>query len=321
VEARSDKGQGRRRRGGAGGPSGILLVDKPIDVTSAGVVARVRRVLGGVKAGHSGTLDPFATGLLPLCLGEGTKLAGYLTDSDKSYEGVIRLGVRSDTHDMTGRVEEGGPVTSLDDAVLATVAAEFQAISVQVPPSFSAIKIAGRPMYELARRGEAPELEARPVRVDRLELHALDERRLSVTIDCAKGFYVRALARDLGDRLGCGAVLESLRRTRVGVLSAESAVPLAEIMGPDGYERAVTAIIPLIEAASHLRLVDVAPADAADLRLGRQQPLLRLGPATGAGERIRIAAGEDLVAVAVAQGRVWTLERVFAPIKGSGTFS
>ncbi|HYB97746.1 MAG TPA: tRNA pseudouridine(55) synthase TruB [Candidatus Limnocylindrales bacterium] len=301
-----------RRRGGGDGPSGLLLVDKPIDVTSAGVVARVRRVLGGVKAGHAGTLDPFATGLLPLCLGEGTKLAGYLTDSDKTYEGVIRLGVRSDTLDITGNVEAGGPLPALDQARLDALAAEHTGEVLQVPPAFSAIKVGGRPMYELARRGLAPQLQPRPVRVDRLELTALEDRRLEITIDCSKGFYVRSLARDIGEALGCGAVLESLRRTRVGALRVDAAIPLSRIMDEDGRPEAEAAIVPLIEAAAHLRLVRIAPADAADLRLGRQHPLSRLGPAFAAGERIRIAAGSDLVAVAVAQGKLWTLERVFA---------
>ena len=156
-----------RRRPSADGPSGLLLVDKPAGISSAAVVARVRRVLGGVKAGHTGTLDPFATGLLPLCLGEGTKLAAYLTDADKTYEGVIRLGVTTDTLDRTGTVTETTDVPVVGPEKLEEVAARFRGPIEQVPPSYSAIKRGGRPMYELARRGEAPELEPRSVRVDR----------------------------------------------------------------------------------------------------------------------------------------------------------
>jgi len=296
----------------ADGPSGLLLVDKPDGVTSAGVVARVRRVLGGVRAGHAGTLDPFATGLLPLCLGEGTKLATYLTDADKTYEGVIRLGIVTDTDDITGTVLQTLPVGRLAESALAALRADLSGVIDQVPPVYSAIKRGGRPMYELARRGEEVELEARPVTIHRLQLNFEGTDRLRVSIDCSKGFYVRALARDIGARLGCGATLESLRRCRVGAFRVEDALPLGGVMDdPQGAGRARAKMIPMLEAIGHLRKVSVGADDAADLRLGRQQVLVRFGTAETAGERVRIAVGEDLVAVAVAKGRSWELERVF----------
>ena len=286
------------------GPNGLLLVNKPDGLTSAGVVARVRRVLGGVKAGHVGTLDPFATGLLPLCLGEGTKLATYLTEADKTYDGVIRLGIVTDTDDATGQVLQTKAVPHYEDSDLAALLTELSGVIGQVPPAFSAIKRGGRPMYELARRGEAVELEARPVTIHRLELEFQDVDHLRVSIDCSKGFYVRSLARDIGERLGCGAMLESLRRSRVGAFRVEDALPLATIMDdPDGGDLARQAVIPMLDAIRHLRKVNVAADDAVDLRLGRQQPLARLGAAGVDGERVRVAAGEDLVAVAVAKGR------------------
>ncbi|MBI5503859.1 MAG: tRNA pseudouridine(55) synthase TruB [Deltaproteobacteria bacterium] len=293
-------------------PSGLLLVDKPAGVTSAGVVARVRRVLGGVKAGHVGTLDPFATGLLPLCLGEGTKLATYLTEADKTYEGVIRLGIATDTDDATGQVLQTAQVGPLDATAVSALSADLTGVIGQVPPAYSAIKRGGRPMYELARRGETVELDARPVTIHRLELGIVGAERLRVSIDCSKGFYVRALARDIGQRLGCGAMLESLRRTRVGTLRIEDAVALAEIMEePGGADRARQAVIPMLDALRHLRKVSVGADDAADLRLGRQRALVRLGTADLAGERVCVAVGEELVAVAVAKDRSWQLERVF----------
>jgi len=299
----------------ADGPSGLLLVDKPEGVTSAGVVARVRRVLGGVKAGHAGTLDPFATGLLPLCLGEGTKLATYLTETGKTYEGVIRLGVVTDTDDATGKILRTAPVEEIREEALAALLDELSGEIGQVPPAYSAIKRGGRPMYELARRGEAVELDARPVTIHRLELELEGTDRLRVSIDCSKGFYVRSLARDIGEKLGCGAMLESLRRTRVGNFSVEDALALATIMDePDGAARACEAVIPMLEAIGHLRKFTVGADDAADLRLGRQQVLVRLGAAGPAGERVRLAVGEELVAVAVAKDRSWTLERVFAAL-------
>jgi tRNA pseudouridine55 synthase len=300
-----------RRTKNVGGPSGLLLVDKPPGISSAAVVARVRRVLGGAKAGHTGTLDPFATGLLPLGIGEGTKLATYLTDADKTYEGIIRLGVTSDTLDRTGIVSaSGATVPPIDDAMLAEIAASVCGESMQLPPLFSAIKRDGRPMYELARRGDAPELEPRPVRVDRCELRVAAADRIAVAIDCSKGFYVRSLARDIGERLGCGALLDSLRRTKVGRFSIADAIALAAIE-EGGPEVAAAAMLPMADALSHMRRVEVSAVEADALRLGRQSPLVRLSPGAE-GERIRLAAGSDLVAVAASEGRLWSLERVFA---------
>ena len=299
-----------RRRGIAGGPSGLVLVDKPAGISSAAVVARVRRVLGGVKAGHTGTLDPFATGLLPLCLGEGTKLATYLTDADKSYEGVIRLGVSTDTYDRTGTVTSTAPVPAVDAATLARIAAEMTGNVMQVPPSFSAIKKDGRPMYELARRGEAPEMEARPVRVDRVEFGDLGGGLVSVSVDCSKGFYVRSLARDLGESLGCGAVLDELQRTRVGRLRIEDATPLAAIEAEGGADLVLAALIRPDLAPAHLSRFEIGAREAADLRLGRQDALHRI-PAGSPGEKVILVAGEDLVAVAACDRKFWVLERVF----------
>ena len=306
-----------RHRHHAQGPSGLLLVDKPAGISSAAVVARVRRVLGGVKAGHTGTLDPFATGLLPLCLGEGTKLATYLTEADKTYEGIIRLGVATDTHDRTGVVTATAPVPALDDAALAAIAADLRGDVLQVPPIFSAIKKGGRPMYELARRGEAPELEARRMHVERLELTMAGCDRVAVAIDCSKGFYVRSLARDIGARLGCGAMLEALRRTRVGGLRIQGAITLDALEGTGGAQMAVAAVVSPHDALGHLRRIEIAAGEAEALRLGRQAPLLGITPGEP-GERIRLAAGKELVAVAACEGRLWVLERVFAAPPSGG---
>ena len=301
------------------GPDGLLLVDKPAGISSAAVVARVRRVFGGVKAGHTGTLDPFATGLLPLGLGEGTKLATFLTDADKTYEGVIRLGISTDTLDRTGTVVATSPVPDVSESALAALSQEFLRQTEQTPPAYSAIKKDGRPMYELARRGEAPELEPRPVRVDRCELRHAAPDRIHVAIDCSKGFYVRSLARDVGERVGCGAVLDSLRRTRVGHLRLEDAVPLASLEVEGGREAGAAALRSLSDAVSHLRGIAIDRQEADELRLGRQGPLLRV-PRGERGEKVRIfvrSAGQtpgddELVAVASSDGALWLLDRVFA---------
>jgi tRNA pseudouridine55 synthase len=299
---------GGRRRNNPEGPHGLVLADKPAGISSAAVVARVRRLFGGVKAGHTGTLDPFATGLLPLCLGEGTKLATYLTDFDKSYEGIIRLGVTTDTLDRTGTVTATAPVPDFDDARLEEIAGGFRGHIEQVPPSYSAIKRGGRPMYELARRGEAPELEPRAVRVDRLELRRAAPDRIFVSIDSSKGFYVRSLAHDIGAALGCGAVLDELRRTRVGDLHVDASTPLEAL---ESMENPASRVLPLEDALEHLRRIDIAASEAEALRLGRQAPLLRIPPGAE-GEKIRIVSAGGLVAVATLRARLWELDRVFA---------
>ena len=155
----------RRAAGATTALDGILLVDKPRGISSAAAVARIKRALGSPKVGHLGTLDPFASGLLPLCIGEGTKIAPYLNVADKAYEGVVRLGISTDTLDCTGNVTATAPAPDVDDARLDAIARELRGRTTQVPPVFSALKRGGTRMYELARRGEAPELEARPVAI------------------------------------------------------------------------------------------------------------------------------------------------------------
>lgn len=206
----------------------LLLLDKPDGPTSFGVVARVRRLTGVKKVGHAGTLDPFATGLLLVLVGKATRLQDGYLGADKGYRARLRLGASSDTHDRTGRVDESGrPLPSREEieAALAAFRGEIE----QVPPMHSAIKIDGRRLYKAARRGETVERPPRAVRVDRLEILALDGPFLDLDIGCGKGTYVRSLARDLGEVLGCGALVEELRRTASGEHRVEDAIDLAEL--------------------------------------------------------------------------------------------
>jgi tRNA pseudouridine55 synthase len=303
---------GRSRRSRPG-PSGILLIDKPEELTSARVVAIVKRVLGGVKVGHLGTLDPFATGLLPLCLGTATKIAPFLNEADKSYAGVIRLGVVTDTDDITGEVLERTTPPDPQTLDLDALAARFRGAIEQVPPMYSAIKRGGRPMYELARAGEAPELEPRPVRIDRLELTAAGEGAIRIEVDCSKGTYVRSLARDIGAAVGCGATLESLARTSFGVFELAEAVPLADLQAEGGRELAERVLVSPLEALRHLRRVDVDEATAAALRNGRPLVLRSVAAPRESGEVVRVGCGGSLVAVAAEAHGAWKLDRVFAP--------
>jgi tRNA pseudouridine55 synthase len=206
---------------------GILLVDKPAGPTSHDAVARARSLLRAKRAGHTGTLDPFATGLLVLCLGEATKFARFAEDLHKEYEAVVRFGLRTDTLDVTGKVldRSGAAVTrgALRDALAAMTGPIDQA-----PPAYSAVRVGGRRAYDRARGGEQVRLPPRKVFVYRIEPLAWEPPELRLRVCCSKGTYVRALAAELGERTGTGAVLRELRRTRVGPFDVADAVPIAD---------------------------------------------------------------------------------------------
>jgi tRNA pseudouridine55 synthase len=205
--------------------SGILVLDKPAGVTSFDAVAEARRRLGVRRIGHAGTLDPAAVGVLPLLVGEATKLMPYLVDQDKEYVATVRLGVTTDTHDLAGRVLRTAPVPDLTVEAVTAACRAFVGVIEQVPPMYSALHHEGRRLYELARRGVEVERPARRVTVHALDVERLEGSTLQVRVVCGKGTYVRALAADLGTALGCGAAVEALTRTRVGPYTRERAVP------------------------------------------------------------------------------------------------
>jgi tRNA pseudouridine55 synthase len=216
---------------------GVLLLDKPIGLTSNTAVQCVRRLLCAHKAGHTGSLDPLASGVLPICLGEATKLAGYLLDTDKRYRTTIRLGVTTDTADSTGQVIATAAIPPLDPAFLESVLDSFRGTIDQVPPMYSALKQGGVRLYELARRGI--EVERRSRRLDIHELRLVDFTDESVELDvhCSKGTYIRVLAEDIGHALGCGAHMEALRRTAVGPWTLDQAHPLPALEALTPTER------------------------------------------------------------------------------------
>lgn len=196
------------------------MLDKPVGWTSFQCVALVRRLLRQRRVGHAGTLDPLASGILPVCVGQATRVVEYLHDAPKSYLARVRLGVETSTDDGEGAVVATAPVGRLDVERLAPVLPEFQGVIQQVPPAFSAIKVQGRPAYASARRGNEVALRARPVRVDRIEVAGIAGDEFEMRVDCGRGTYIRSLARDIGRRLGCGGHLAALRRTRVGPFRA-----------------------------------------------------------------------------------------------------
>lgn len=214
--------------------SGILVIDKEAGWTSHDVVARVRRITGERKAGHTGTLDPAATGVLPVCLGAATKVIEYLQDAGKSYYAEVVLGVATDTDDAEGAVVAERPVPPLTSDDLDRALAAFRGEIAQVPPMYAAIKVGGRKLYDLARAGEAIERAPRAVRIDTLALLGWQPPVARLLIDCGKGTYIRAIARDLGAALGCGGHLRRLARLRTGPFWRDQALTVGELAAAFG---------------------------------------------------------------------------------------
>ena len=232
---------GRRRRADDGEAvrGGVLVIDKPPGPTSHDVVAVVRRVFRGAKVGHTGTLDPFATGVLPVVIGRATRLARFLAGADKEYDALVRLGRSTDTYDVTGRVVYEAPegFSLPSPAAVADVVRGYLGSWMQTPPAYSAKQADGVRAYEQARRGKAVELAPVPVRVEAIDVLSVDGPLVRLRLVSSAGFYVRALAQDLGERLGTGATLEGLRRLRSGAFGLGDAVTLDAVVRSEAGPR------------------------------------------------------------------------------------
>lgn len=265
----------RRRKGQA--INGWLILDKPEGLTSTKAVGRVRWLYDAAKAGHAGTLDPLASGILPIALGEATKTVPYVVDGSKSYRFAVRFGAETDTDDAEGNVVETSdrrPTAAEIEAVLPEFTGEIS----QLPPRYSALKVDGARAYDLARGDEDFSLAPRNVTIDRLELvDQPDADHCVLEADCGKGTYVRALARDLGRALHCLAHVSALRRTRVGPFAEDAAVTLAQLeeAAKESRDALMAPLLPVETALQHLPEMTLGAADAARLRQGR--PVLLRG--------------------------------------------
>jgi tRNA pseudouridine55 synthase len=294
--------------------SGILLIDKPEGPSSAQVVHRVKKRLQAKKVGHLGTLDPFASGLLLIGINDGTKIADIFLGGVKSYRGVIALGIETDTQDATGKVVRQRPVPLFGDAELRRLEQKFSGELQQVPPMFSALKRDGVRLYRLARQGKEVPREARPIRIDHLQLTRAGEAELQFETTCSRGTYVRTLAADMGTQLGCGAHLKKLRRIACDHLSVTNAINLE-----DFESRAAGGAVPLLslrDALAHLPTVTWQSRLLSRLRLGQQELLAKISPPRACDNLVGILdpCGE-LAALAkwtedLAERR-WRLYRVF----------
>jgi len=235
---------------------GILLLDKPVGITSNRALQEAKRLFMAAKAGHTGSLDPLASGLLPLCFGEATKVSRFLLEGDKRYTATFQLGVSTASGDAEGEVLETRPV-NVSRREIERATAGFTGAIEQVPPMFSAVKIGGQPLYKLARAGQTTERAPRPVTVYAYDVLEFSGDRLIVDIRCSKGTYIRALAHDLGEKLGCGAHVAALRRTEMGSFTVDEAVSLEALAAlPDAVARA-SLLLPSDRALEALPAVQI----------------------------------------------------------------
>ncbi|WP_034412188.1 tRNA pseudouridine(55) synthase TruB [Derxia gummosa] len=249
--------------------SGVLLLDKPEGLSSNSALGKAKWLVGERKAGHTGTLDPFATGLLPLCFGEATKFSADLLDADKTYEATARLGQRSSTGDTEGEIVEERPVEAGREQIDA-VLTRFRGEISQIPPMHSALKRDGKPLYELARKGIEVEREPRRLRIEALDVIAFEAPVLKFRVRCSKGTYVRVLAEDIGAALGCGAHLTALRRVGVGALDISAAVTLNELESMPDKQARQARLAPLDALLSSLPRLMLGEAEAARFLHGQR---------------------------------------------------
>jgi tRNA pseudouridine55 synthase len=253
--------------------NGILLLDKPLGLSSNAALQQVKRLFDARKAGHTGSLDPLASGLLPICFGEATKLSGFLLDADKHYQAVIQLGVTTRTGDAEGEVLERRDTGSVTRLLLDEVLLDFNGVIEQVPPMFSALKQNGQPLYKLARQGIEVERKARQVTIHDLQLVKLDGDSLEIRVHCSKGTYIRTLAEDIGERLGCGAHITALRRDGVGTFDVQRMVTMTQLEALAGQVEALDALL-LAPDQALMGWPEIRVSDDAAYFLKRGQPVL-----------------------------------------------
>jgi tRNA pseudouridine55 synthase len=250
---------------------GVLLIDKPVGLSSNDALIKAKRVVNAKKAGHTGTLDPFATGLLPLCFGEATKFSQDLLEADKTYDAVVHLGITTTTGDTEGEAVETRPVSVTLEQIEAALA-KFRGPILQVPPMYSALKRDGKALYEYAREGITLEREARPVTIHQLEMLAYDAPMLTIRVTCSKGTYVRVLGEDIGAALACGAHLNALRRIQVGALTADGMVTLEQLQA---HDNPLSLLAPVDALLSSFPRVDLTQELAARFLNGQRLALNR----------------------------------------------
>lgn len=262
----------RKRKGRS--VHGILLLDKPAGISSNAALQIVKRLFNAQKAGHTGSLDPLATGVLPICLGEATKITSYLLDSDKKYQGIAKLGVRTNTADAEGDILQTRPVPILSDDTIEMALDSFRGEISQIPPMHSALKLNGQPLYELARQGIEVERKPRNVTIFELKKLGFDKDELELLVHCSKGTYIRTLAEDLGEILECGAHLSALRRIAAGPFDIQQTITLDKLteLAEQGVAELDKQLLPMHNALVDWPEINLSANSAYYVRQG--QPVL-----------------------------------------------
>lgn len=293
--------------------SGIVLLDKAKGITSNRALQQVKRLFRARKAGHTGSLDPLATGLLPLCLGEATKVCGYLLNADKGYHVVARLGQATDTYDAEGEVIEDRGFGGVEPALLDRILSQFTGEIEQIPPMHSALKHQGKRLYDLARKGQTVDRPPRKVTIHDLRMLGLEGHHLELEVKCTKGTYIRSLVSDIGQRIGCGAFVAALRRTEVDPFDADAMVGFEalEALAEEGESRLDSVLIAPDQALQHLPDVQLDSDSAFYVRQGQA---VTVGGAPTGGELRLYGPGEDFIGIGhvLDDGRVGP-RRLFRP--------
>lgn len=293
---------------------GIIIIDKECGTSSFGVVAGVKGMIKA-KVGHAGTLDPFATGVLIILINQGTKLSHFLMSQDKVYSAALKLGVETDTQDLTGRVTKERGIGSLTEEDIRRKAHSFSGTIKQVPPAYSAVHYKGKRAYEFARNGIAVALQERDVRVNYINIVSVDIPNVWIEVGCGSGTYIRTLASDLGSSLNVGAHLTFLRRIRSGFFSVNNAVTLKEVAEHQANDKIEELIIPLKDALRGMVEVEVSGKLAEKIRNGyrplRDELRWREMPPFNSNECIKVIIGKELVAVLKGTGKTFDIIRVF----------
>jgi tRNA pseudouridine55 synthase len=253
---------------------GILNINKPPGQTSYSVVAQIKRLSGERRVGHAGTLDPAAAGVLPVCLGQATRIIEFLVATAKTYRAVVELGIITDTFDAAGKITQRGDPSMVDLDKLESALASFRGVIRQTPPMYSALKHHGQPLYKLARAGISVERKSRPVTIYRLDLVSWQPPEALLEIECSKGTYIRSLAHDLGQALGCGAYLKNLVRTRCGIFDIKDAVSLEQLEAAVKQGEWQRLLYPIDSVLEHMPSVVVDEAGEAAIKTGNSTPLV-----------------------------------------------
>jgi len=278
---------------------GVLLLDKPAGWTSNAALQKAKRLFNAAKAGHTGTLDPFASGLLPICFGQATKFSGYALHGDKAYRAVLKLGTTTATGDLEGEVLETRPVAVTLDAVLQLLP-KFTGTRLQTPPMYSALKHRGRPLYEYARAGIEIERKPREITIYQLSAEKLEGDELTIRVRCSGGTYIRTLAEDIGQALGCGAHLIALQRTASGAFSLDQAVSL-EALENLGQDQRLSTLLPPDTLVAHLPRLDIDAETAKQLAQGKQPERPAICAIQG---KIRVYAPQGFLGLVEAGGKL-----------------